>query len=301
MGILFLSISSCGQTKETELEEILLGCLNQSYGEQQVDINNELDELEAYLIESKSLESTTGQSYFDFYKQIVRLNDIPATLDYGRFENIYKLTPNQFYSVDCLEELKQLDSTTIANSKYNQMTVAIQKAASDEVSPSKIAKAITSVLSPSDFDTPYYRAVALLTIAYTANPDNGLERQLTQDDSEDNNAYEIITVSTTDKNQITLNGKKVSQEELKSTLRDFIKSNNSNHLIKFQADKGTSYDFYLKVQDAIKIVYNDLRDELANEKFDKTYNELNENEQKEIKEIYPFRIKESLLSGKVRI
>jgi biopolymer transport protein ExbD len=292
IGILFLSISSCGQTKKTELEEILLDCLNQSYGEQQVDINNELDEHEAYLIESKSLESTTGQSYFDFYKQVVRLNDIPATLDYGRFENIYKLTPNQFYSIDCLEELKQLDSTTIANSKYNQMTVAVQKAASDEVSPSKIAKAITSVLSPSDFDTPYYRAVALLTIAYTANPDNGLERQLTHNDNEDYSAYQIMTVSTTDKNQITLNEKEVSQEELKIALSDFIKSNNSNHLIKFQADKGTSYDFYLQVQDTIKSVYNDLRDELANEKFGKTYNELNENEQKEIREIYPFRMEE---------
>lgn len=75
-------------------------------------------------------------------------------------------------------------------------------------------------------------------------------------------------------------------------MNGFIKTNKSNHLIKFQADKGTSYDFYLKVQEAIKCVYNDLRDQLAKEKFNKPYRELTENELKEISEIYPFRIRE---------
>lgn len=244
------------------------------------------------MIESKSLKSSSGKSYFNFYQEIAKLNDIPATLDYDRFDNIYKLTPSQFYSADCLEELKRLDSTAIANSKYNQLTIAIQQAADDEVSPSNIAKVITSVLSPSDFDKSYYRAVALLTIAYTANPDIGIERQLLPTDNEDFSSNEVMTVSLTDKNQIVLNGNLVNQEDLKTTLNGFIKTNKSNHLIKFQADKGTSYDFYLKVQEAIKCVYNDLRDQLAKEKFNKPYRELTENELKEISEIYPFRIRE---------
>jgi len=288
----FLSFSFCGQTKNYEIESILLDCLIKSYGEQQVDINKELDELEKYLIESKSLKSSSGQSYFDFYQEILKLNDIPTTLDYDRFENIYKLTPSKFYKVDCLEKLRSIDSAIIANSKYNQMTVAIQKAADDEISPSNIARAITSVLSPSDFDKPYYRAVALLTIAYTASPVIGRERQRMTADNEDFSSYKVMSVSTTDKNKIVLNGYFVNKEELKSTLSGFIKSNKSNHLIKFQADKGTSYDFYLKVQEAINSVYNDLRDELAKEKFNKPYKELTENELKEIREIYPSRIKE---------
>lgn len=292
IALLFLSFSSCGQTKNNEIESILLDCLTKSYGEQQVDINKELDLLEKYLIESKSLKSSSGQSYFDFYKEIVKLNDIPAKLDYDSFDNIYKLTPNHFYSVECLEELKRLDSTAITNSKYNQMTVAIQKAADDEVSPSNMAKAITSVLSPSDFDKPYYRAIALLTIAYTANQDIGLERQLLPTDNEDFSSYEVMTISTTDKNQIVLNGETITKEELEKKLAEFIQTNKSNHQIQFQADKGTSYDFYLKIQETIKAVYNDLRVKLAKEKFNKSYNELNENEQKEIREIYPFRLKE---------
>jgi hypothetical protein len=289
---LFLSFSSYGQTKETEIESILLNCLVKSYKEQQVNIKQELDELEKYLISSNSLKSSAGQSYFDFYNEIAELNDIPATLDYDRFENIYKLTPNEFYSVDCLEQLKQLDSTSIANSKYSQMTLAIQNAAQNEVSPSSIAKAITSVLGPSDFDKQYYRAVALLTIAYTANSDVGLERQLKTNDNEDIATYESIMVTLTEKDQVIVNENEISREELKTILSEFIKANGSNHVINFRADKGTSYDFYLKIQDQIGLVYSELRNELAMTKYNQTFSELPDDHQNEIKRTYPTRIKE---------
>ncbi len=289
---LILSFSSCGQTKDTEIESILLDCLVNSYKQQQVNINQELDELEKYLISSKSLKSSEGQSYFDFYKEIAELNDVPATLDYDRFEKIYKLTPNEFYSADCLEQLKRLDSTTIANSKYSQMTFVIQNAAQNEVSPSSIAKAITSVLKPSDFDKQYYRAVALLTIAYTANSDVGLQRQLKTNVNEDNATYESILVTLTEEDQIILNENEISQEELKTTLTEFIKANGSNHVINFRADKGTSYDFYLKIQDQIGSVYNELRNELAMTKYNQTFKELTDDQRNEIKRTYPTRIKE---------
>ncbi|KAB1065939.1 ExbD/TolR family protein [Salibacter halophilus] len=289
---LILSFISCGQTKDTEIESILLDCLVKSYKEQQVNINQELDELEKYLIGSKSLKSSAGQSYYDFYQEIAELNDIPATLDYDRFENIYKLTPNEFYSANCLEQLKRLDSTTIANSKYSQMTLAIQNAAQNEVSPSSIAKAITSVLTPSDFDKQYFRAVALLTIAYTANSDVGLQRQLKPNDNEDNATYESILVTLTEENQITLNENEISQEELKTTLTEFIKANGANHVINFRADKGTSYDFYLKIQDQIGSVYNELRNELAITMYNQIFKELTDDQQNEIKRTYPTRIKE---------
>ena len=289
---LFLSLSSFGQTNETEIESILLDCLIRCYKEQQVNINHELDDLEKYLINSKSLKSSSGQSYFDFYNEIVNLNEIPVTLDYNRFENIYKLTPNEFYSVDCLEQLKQLDSTTIANSKYSQMTMAIQNTSQGEISPSSIVKVITSVLSPFDFDKPYYRAVALLTIAYTSYPDIGLERKLNHNDRKDHTAFESVKVFMTDKDQILLNGKEVSQEDLKATLTKFIKTHKSNHLIRIQADSGASYDFYSRVQDQITLVYTELKNELAMEKHNQTFKDLTDDQQKEIERIYPTRIKE---------
>lgn len=289
---LIIYFSSRGQTKDTEIESILLDCLVKSYRKQQVNINQELDELEKYLITSNSIKSSAGQSYFDFYQEIAELNDIRATLNYDRFENIYKLTPNEFYSIDCLEKLKSLDSSTIADSKYSQMTIAIQNAAQNELSPSSIAKAITSVLTPLDFDKQYYRAVALLTIAYTANSDVGLPRKLKTNDYEDYSTYDSILVTLTEENHIILNENEISQEELKTTLIEFIRANGSKHVINFRADKGTSYDFYLKIQDQIGAVYNELRNELAMTKYNQTFKELTDDQQTEIKRTHPTRIKE---------
>ena len=99
-----------------------------------------------------------------------------------------------------------------------------------------------------------------------------------------------MTITTTEKNQIILNGNNISQEVLKSTLTNFVKTNKSHHLIKFQADMETSYDFYLRVQNQIALVYNEIRNELAMEKFNKPFTELSEEQQKEIKRIYPTRI-----------
>lgn len=288
---LFLSLSSCGQSRDKDIESILHGCLTHSYKNQGVDINSELAKLEDYLIEDGSLKSSSGQSYYDFFNQIVEHNDINTTVDNKKFDGVYKLTPSEFYSVDCLEQIKSIDTTAFKKSKYYQMTVEIQKASLNGVTPSRIARAILSVLDPSDFEKPYYRDIALLTIAYTSNTDTGLKRKI-PNETKDYRASEEVTIAVTDKNQIILNGKNVSQEELERKLSEFIKRNRANHQIIFQSDNGTSYDFYMAVQEDIKSVYSDLRNDLANEKFDKPYNELPEKEQKEIREVYPMRMTE---------
>jgi hypothetical protein len=158
--VLFFIFNSCNETKDNEIESILLDCLTKSYQEQQVDIRKELDELEKYLIESESLKSSSGQSFYDFYKEIEQLNDVPTTVDSKMFENIFKLTPNEFYAVECLGRLKDVDSTSLVKSKYYQMTITMQEAESNQATLSKTANVITSILSPSDFEHPYYRAIA---------------------------------------------------------------------------------------------------------------------------------------------
>ncbi len=67
-----------------------------------------------------------------------------------------------------------------------------------------------------------------------------------------------------------------------------------NHVISVQADRGTSYWIYFKVQDALVTAYNELRDELAYEKFGiKKYEFCSEAQQKAIREYYPQKISEA--------
>ena len=66
-----------------------------------------------------------------------------------------------------------------------------------------------------------------------------------------------------------------------------------NHVISLRCDRGSSYKAYLAVQNELVAAYNELRDELAQEKWQKNYADLNEDQQKAIRKIYPQKISEA--------
>lgn len=68
---------------------------------------------------------------------------------------------------------------------------------------------------------------------------------------------------------------------------------NNKHVISLQNDRGSSYQAYISVQNELVAAYNELRDELAQEKFGVTYAELSDAQQKAVREIYPQRISEA--------
>ena len=289
---LLTGLISCGQRKD-RIENILLDCLESSYNEIGVDLNSELNNLEKYLIENGILQSNSGQSYFDFYKRVAEINDNPNELDIGKFENLMKLKPNEYYLSSCLENLKKIDSTEIMNSKYYQMTSKMQEVvANGEITPSSVANAIISVLKPLDFDKPYYRAIALLTILNTSNIETGIKRELLPQKQIDYSDFPTISILANSKSEIILNNKIVTNATFVNELYDFIKSNQEHHLILFSSEKGTTYDFYIKVQDKIIETYKRLREEKSNELYKKSFVDLTEIEKKKVKEIYPQNIKE---------
>lgn len=169
----FLFLFSSNQTENGEVESILYDCLIQRYQDEGVDVLKELDRLEDYLIEKEFLASSSGKAYHDFYKKVGETNRIPSQLDYKQFEGLYKIMPNDFYTKECLEQIEELDSTVVVNSKQYQMTTAMSELSGSDLGPGKVAKATISVLNPADFDSPYFRALALLTIAYTSDSDTG--------------------------------------------------------------------------------------------------------------------------------
>jgi biopolymer transport protein ExbD len=67
----------------------------------------------------------------------------------------------------------------------------------------------------------------------------------------------------------------------------------SKGVISLQNDRGTQYQMYLSVQNELAAAYNELRDELAQRKFGKKFDALEEDKQEAIREIYPQRISEA--------
>lgn len=65
------------------------------------------------------------------------------------------------------------------------------------------------------------------------------------------------------------------------------------HVISLRCDRGSSYKAYLAVQNELVGAYNELRNELAQEKWQKNYADLNGEQQKAIRDIYPQKISEA--------
>jgi hypothetical protein len=64
-------------------------------------------------------------------------------------------------------------------------------------------------------------------------------------------------------------------------------------VISLQNDVGTTYGTYIAVQNELVGAINDLRDQLAQRKWGKSYDDLDRDQQKAIQEIYPSRISEA--------
>lgn len=134
------------------------------------------------------------------------------------------------------------------------------------------------------------------------------------------NIFEIL-VNAND--QLLVEGEYLQVTELREKTKEFIKSDVGNpnmpefkeeqieglglypvskQIISLQNDNGTSYDMYIKVQNELVAAYNELRNEFAQQKFGKTYQELLqqagasetvEQQLDAVKKVYPQRISEA--------
>ncbi len=284
---LLIGLTSC---KQEEVEIILFGCLQSSFEEVGVDLSSELDKLEKHLIDADILNSRAGQSYYDFYTQVAENNDNPTSLEFGEFAALTQISPNEYYSEKCLKSLRKLDSVEIEKSKCYQMLLRIQATrAKGEITLSAVASAVLSATKAADFERPYYRAIALLSILHTANIENGLLLPQRRADRLDCPSVSILVNG---KDEIILGDKSVQIETLENELYKFIKKNERHHQILFSIDRTATYDFYLKIQNKINDVYLLLRDEKAKEFYDKSFSDLTDIKKADIKEIYPQNIKE---------
>ena len=158
-------------------------------------------------------------------------------------------------------------------------------------------------------------------VTTTMDTDGGLTRRLPPIPEENlddlpevkqRNVFEIL-VNAND--QLLVEGELMVVSELRASAKEFIVSNPlredlpefkevdlpffgpaypvSKQIISLQNDRGTSYDMYIKVQNELVAAYNDLREDLAKQKFGTPYNELEEDKRKAVRKVYPQRISEA--------
>jgi biopolymer transport protein ExbD len=157
-------------------------------------------------------------------------------------------------------------------------------------------------------------------VTTTMDTDSGLSRMLpppvppteeTPPPIKDRNVFEVLINA---QNKLLVENEPMELSELREAAKEFIENPMNDQslpekmekevdyfgvvpvtkgVISLQNDNGTQYQMYLSVQNELAAAYNELRDELAQRKFGKKFDELEDDKQDAIRDIYSQKISEA--------
>ncbi|MBR8534284.1 biopolymer transporter ExbD [Carboxylicivirga sediminis] len=157
-------------------------------------------------------------------------------------------------------------------------------------------------------------------VTTTMDTDTGLARLLpppVEEEPEDTPPIKernVFTVLINSQNQLLVEGRPMEIRDLTEATKEFILNPLDDEklpekkeievellgvqevtkgVISLQNDRDTEYQTYLMVQNELQRAYNELRDDLAKRKFGKAYEELEKEEQKAVREVFPQKISEA--------
>ncbi|MBR5208529.1 MAG: biopolymer transporter ExbD [Paludibacteraceae bacterium] len=160
-------------------------------------------------------------------------------------------------------------------------------------------------------------------VTTSMSTDKGLARRLPPpvpkdkiDDTEiEMNKRNVLQILVNSNNDLMVNGEVLEVSKLKEKAKEFILNPSNSeelpekevgsfgsfgnvmytkkHVISLQNDRGTQYQAYLDVQNALVAAYDEIRDDFSMQKRGKKFAELSEEEQKEVQKIFPQKISEA--------
>ncbi|MDD4609835.1 MAG: biopolymer transporter ExbD [Bacteroidaceae bacterium] len=180
---------------------------------------------------------------------------------------------------------------------------------------------VPDINSSSTADIAFLLLIFFL-ITTSMDTDRGLVRKLPPPPEKDQKQTDMVAkkrnvliVKINMNNEIMCGDSYITVDQLKNRVKEFILNENGDenlpelseknipifgkvmltakHVISLQNDRGTSYDAYIGVQNEIVAAYNDLRNEVSQKQFGKSYSELTEDQQAAVRQYYPQKISEA--------
>ncbi len=185
-----------------------------------------------------------------------------------------------------------------------------------------MAKKIPQINASSMADISFLLLIFFL-VTTSMDVNQGLARRLPAPippdqkvEDTDINKRNLLVVKINSANQLMVQGQLMDVKQLRETAKEFIKNENDDpnlpklveedfgepigvqrytkdHVISVQNDVDTQYQAYLDVQNELVAAYNELRNECAQKYFHTSYNELSEEQQKQVQKVYPQKISEA--------
>lgn len=182
-------------------------------------------------------------------------------------------------------------------------------------------RAVPGINSSSTADIAFIILIFFL-VTTSMDTDMGLARRLPEPPSDDTQKKDqdikrrnLLVVYLNMYDQVMVGDEPVEVSDIRQRAKDFIANPYNDetlperkakdidffgnmqvtdqHVISLQNDRTTSYQLYIEVQNELVAAYNELRNEISQQKWQKNYSELSEDQQKAVREVYPQRISEA--------
>jgi len=169
-----------------------------------------------------------------------------------------------------------------------------------------------------------FQLLIFFIVSTTLDTDSGIFRKLppmpeTQEqvEQEDIKERNIFVVLVNRENKLLVENEPMDIRNLRAAAKEFIQNPNNlstlperipteipylgvmpvtkYHIISLQNDRGTSYETYIAVQNELTAAYNELRNELATQRFNMKYEDMKDNDPRKeaIDQVYPLKISEA--------
>ncbi len=184
-----------------------------------------------------------------------------------------------------------------------------------------MAKKVPEIPGSSLADIAFMLLIFFL-VTTTMDVDSGLERRLPpmppeeqeDDDTPPIKERNVFVVLVNANNQLLVEGEITNIDNLRDKAKEFMANPYNEEtlpekqikeidffgpvevtkgVISLRNDVGTQYGTYIAVQNELVGAINDLREDLAKQKFGKSFTKLDRDQQNAIKDIYPSRISEA--------
>lgn len=292
--VLSTSMTVFGQDKSLETETAFMNCVYEALPDKGAKFRQVLNTAEKKLIEVKYLKDTKGASYVEIYKDIdnmfsPKLNDLGVATYMleiqGQLDN-----PT---TAKCMEAV--FTSPAFKDSKLSKMLILIQSLAKYEDGET-MTNDILKIVNPADFKHDYYRMTTFTMLeAMNQVDDSGINFELPEEEEpnfteeELKNAFKIAI----DANQkVTLNNNEIQIDSIRLEAKKYLKKHKAASVFIFKSDRAANYKNFMTIQSQIVTAFEEVREELAQEKYKTPFESLTESQKEEIKNIYPLRIKE---------
>lgn len=184
-----------------------------------------------------------------------------------------------------------------------------------------MAKKKTPEVNASSMADIAFLLLIFFLVSTTMNVDSGIMRVLPPMPEDEQEEVEdlvhkrnVLLVFISANDEIMVGGERMEIYDITNKVKEFVMNPNndpklpereekeidilgsypvSKGIVSLQNDRGTSYEMYVKVQNELTRAFNELRDNLSQEKFGKKFKDLETNTRKAISEAIPLKISEA--------